>query len=155
MSDRTPTSRFLLDVMVGKLASYLRMCGHDAAYALDRGLEADDRLLALARRENRQLLTRDRELAARADDATLLTDTAVEGQLRELHEAGFDLRLDERPARCGACNGSVGEPDPTTDRPAYVPDDPRVWRCLDCEQWFWKGSHWDRVAATLAEIRDE
>ena len=37
-----PHDRLLLDAMLGKLATYLRMCGHDAAYALDRGVEADD-----------------------------------------------------------------------------------------------------------------
>ncbi|TKX52332.1 hypothetical protein EXE45_19560, partial [Halorubrum sp. SP9] len=55
--------------MCGKLATYLRLCGYDAAYALDRGVEADDRLLDLAADEGRTLVTRDRELAARADAA--------------------------------------------------------------------------------------
>ncbi|WP_394348159.1 Mut7-C RNAse domain-containing protein, partial [Halorubrum sp. SP9] len=59
----------MLDVMCGKLATYLRLCGYDAAYALDRGVEADDRLLDLAADEGRTLVTRDRELAARADAA--------------------------------------------------------------------------------------
>jgi len=58
--------RLLVDAMLGKLARYLRMCGYDAAYALDRGLEADEDLLAVARDEGRQLLTRDRQLADRA-----------------------------------------------------------------------------------------
>jgi len=39
MSDR------LLDTMLGKLATYLRMCGYDTAYALDEEAEADDALL--------------------------------------------------------------------------------------------------------------
>jgi hypothetical protein len=43
----------LLDVMLGKLATYLRMCGYDAAYAVERGIEADDALLARADAEGR------------------------------------------------------------------------------------------------------
>ena len=146
--------RLLLDAMLGKLATYLRMCGHDAAYALDRGVEADDKLRALAAEEGRTLITRDEALAARTPDARLVTERAVTGQLRELHAAGVDLRLAERPARCGRCNGSVESmADATARRPEYVPSDVRAWRCLDCDQWFWKGSHWDRVADTLGEVR--
>lgn len=51
----------LLDVMCGTLATYLRMCGNDAAYALDRDVEADERLREIAADENRVLLTRDEE----------------------------------------------------------------------------------------------
>lgn len=144
---------FLLDVMLGKLAVYLRMCGHDAAYAQDIGVEADDELRRLAHREDRTLLTRDRELADRTDGARLLAGTTVEDRLRELHAAGVELRLADRPARCGNCNGAVVGPNPGDPRPDYVPDDVRAWRCVDCDQWFWKGSHWQRVEGTLRTVR--
>ena len=138
--------------MCGKLAVYLRMCGHDTAYALDRDVEADDRLLALARSEDRRLVTRDRDLAGRAEDALLLTATDVREQLRECRAAGVTLALDDRPARCGRCNGRVEPVD--GDSPDYAPDPETVdqWRCPDCGQVFWKGSHWDDVAATLAGL---
>ncbi|QWC19621.1 Mut7-C RNAse domain-containing protein [Halorubrum sp. 2020YC2] len=170
--DRPPV---LLDVMCGKLATYLRFCGYDAAYALDRGAEADDRLLSLAAAEGRTLITRDRELADRAPgadpavEAVLLTERDPLDQLRELDAAGFPVELAAEPSRCGACNGPVervgaggddgdGGPDgfPPADRPGYVPDDVGVdrpgWRCTDCGRWFWKGGHWDDVAARLGGI---
>jgi len=147
-------TRFLLDVMLGKLARYLRFPGHDAAYALDRGVEADDELLALAAREDRRLLTRDRELAARADDAVLLASRDVEGQLRELADAGVDLTLGP-PARCGACNGELLAQPEDAPVPEHAPDDVgTVYRCADCGQRFWRGSHWDDVADTLAAVRE-
>ncbi|WP_394296245.1 Mut7-C RNAse domain-containing protein [Halorubrum sp. AJ67] len=31
-----------------------------------------------------------------------------------------------------------------TDRPG--------WRCADCGQWFWKGGHWDAVAARIDRV---
>jgi hypothetical protein len=162
-TDSSADTRLLLDVMLGKLASYLRMCGYDAAYALDRDVEADDRLLALAGDENRRLLTRDHQLARRADRDTdagsvLLHARDVTDQLRELREAGFTLELDSEPARCGRCNGSVAELAEDAARPAYAPEttpegEPmRIWRCRDCGQCFWKGSHWTRVSETLAEL---
>ena len=56
---RPETDRLLLDVMLGKLAVYIRTCGYDAAYAGDRGLEADARIREVAASEGRLLLTRD------------------------------------------------------------------------------------------------
>jgi len=146
--------RLLLDVMLGKLATYLRMCGYDAAYALDRGEEADDRLLAIARAEGRTLVTRDRGLAARTDDSVLLTERAVTDQLRELRTAGFRIELDDSPTQCGECNGVVERVPGGAITPAYAPDPAErdVWRCLDCDQHFWQGSHWDDVHETLADL---
>ena len=159
-------SPVLLDVMCGKLATYLRICGYDAAYALDRGVEADDRLLSLAADEGRVLITRDRELVDRAPgfdpavDAVLLTERDVLEQLREFDAAGFPVGLAAEPTRCGSCNGAVERfspgSDQTPDRPDYVPDDVGVdrpgWRCPDCGQWFWKGGHWDDVAARIDRV---
>ena len=168
--------RVLLDVMCGTLATYLRMCGYDAAYALDRGVEADDRVLSVAAAEGRTLITRDRQLAARDDGALLLTERDVLDQLREVAEAGLPVALAAEPTRCGACNGPVERVGPTgaevgpDDRPEYVPDDvgasppgdpstggpdadPRpAWRCRDCGRWFWKGSHWASVAERLDAV---
>jgi uncharacterized protein with PIN domain len=144
--------RFLLDAMLGKLATYLRMCGHDAAYALDRGTEADDDLLALAREEDRRLLTRDADLAARAGDALLIESPDVEGQLRELRTAGVPLSLGG-PERCSRCNGRVERVE-SGETPGYAPDpgEERVWRCGECGQCYWKGSHWDDVAERLDAV---
>ena len=146
----------LLDVMCGTLATYLRFCGYDAAYALDRGVESDDRLLALAAEEGRLLVTRDRELAARVDaredtERVLLTERDVLDQLRELRAAGLPVELADQPRRCGQCNGPVERDDtPIAERPDYVPEDAHpVWQCRNCGQRFWKGSHWVRVAERL------
>jgi uncharacterized protein with PIN domain len=144
--------RILLDAMLGGLRSYLRICGHDAAYALDRGIEDDDELLAWATDENRTLVTRDRGLAARAGSAIVVEDREVPGQLRELRSAGVDLELADPPERCGRCNGHIHRATPT-DPPEYVPDEAsELWQCEDCDQFFWKGSHWADVRATLSEI---
>lgn len=181
---------FLCDVMLGSLVSYLRMCGYDAAYALDRGVEADDRLLDIARAEDRTLLTRDRRLAARAqasrvgeadgekegDDgegaatdvnasdgsargtsgvgSVLLESHDVTDQLRELRDADYTLTLAEQPARCGRCNGPVDAVAEDEDTPEYAPNPSTraVWRCVECSQCFWKGSHWASVERTLAGL---
>jgi len=103
--------RLLLDTMCGKLATYLRMCGYDAAYALDAGdgdsvdsrdAPDDEELLARCRRgrsANRH--PRPTKTADRAADAVLLESRGVEDQLRELLDIGVDLSLPEEPTQCG------------------------------------------------------
>ncbi|MBX0321687.1 Mut7-C RNAse domain-containing protein [Halomicroarcula sp. F13] len=154
MSETDRRDPLLLDAMLGKLASYLRMCGYDAAYALDRGAESDADVLALARTEGRRLVTRDEGLAREMDDALLLTRRDVEEQLRELSGVGFELDLSDEPVHCGTCNAPVERVDRTEPTPDYAPDpaEEPVWRCRDCGQHFWRGSHWDDVADTLAEL---
>lgn len=144
--------RFLLDAMLGDLARLLRMCGYDAAYALDRGVEADDDLRRLADREDRVLITRDRQLAARASDGILVIARDTDEQLRELAAADVDLSLSPGD-RCGACNGDLARVSEPTDLPDYVPNDvDALWRCEDCGQYFWRGSHWDDVEDRVAEL---
>jgi len=143
--------RFLCDAMLGKLARYLRMCGHDTAYALDRGVEADDAVRDLAIDEGRRLITRDTALADRTEGAILLSARDVEDQLRELDAAGVRLSLPRTPRRCGRCNGPLEPVDPTASVPVDVPDpsETDVWRCERCGGHFWKGSHWDDVTRRL------
>ena len=157
MTHSEPTGRetqLLLDAMLGRLATYLRMCGYDTAYALDHGLEADDEILHFGREHGRQLVTRDRDLAAQADDGVLLESRALDDQLQELSDAGFDLELSDSPERCGVCNGPLTAISPDTQTPEYAPDPitEETWQCEECGQYFWKGSHWDDVASRLADI---
>ncbi|WP_049927471.1 Mut7-C RNAse domain-containing protein [Halopiger goleimassiliensis] len=146
--------RLLLDVMCGGLVSYLRMCDHDTVYAGDRGVEADDRLLEVAREESRTLVTRDVHLSNRADAAILLESRDVEAQLAELAAAGVDLTLTTDPSYCGRCNGPLETVEESASTPDYAPDPATtaVWRCRACGQHFWRGSHWDRVRKTLERV---
>ena len=153
------SDRLLLDAMLGKLATYLRMCGYDAAYVLDgvddpAGGPTDDEILATARRSERTVTTRDRELAARADDALCIQSRDVPDQLGELRAAGYELSLEAIPTRCGVCNGPVRPVGDGESLPAYAPDPAGTdcFRCRDCEQVFWKGSHWEDVRATLQSV---
>lgn len=141
----------LLDQMLGKLAVYLRICGYDAAYAGERGVESDETLQALARTEERVLLSGDRTLVAQVPRSVLLTERDVAAQLDELRAAGFELSLPDQPTRCGRCNGCLEAVPADADRPDYAPppDEFDCWRCEDCGQYFWKGSHWDRVRSLL------
>lgn len=147
--------RFVCDAMLGRLTTYLRMCGYDVAYAPDRGVEADDAIVALADDEDRVILTRDADLAARAPAVVLLSEMDIDGQLRELQRSGYDLSL-STPTRCSTCNGTLDRVESTQPTPDHAPD-PRttaVWRCRSCGQHYWQGSHWDDVADRLHDLTD-
>ncbi len=150
-----PEPPFLLDVMLGKLAVYLRLCGHDTVYALDREEEADDELLAMAEHEGRTLLTRDIHLSNRADRGFLLAERDPTDQLHELAAVGLALEPTAEPVCCGRCNGRIERVAAGEATPEYAPDpsEQQQWRCTDCGQVFWKGSHWDRMCEALREAR--
>lgn len=149
-------ARLLVDGMCGRLARYLRFCGHDTAYVPDRGLEGDDAIIRLAEAEDRIVVTRDRDLASRASGSIRLESTNIDGQLRAVADVGISLELPERPTRCGRCNGSLRRVSSPTNPPSYVADDAdAVFRCDRCGQWFWRGSHWERVDARLEPIRSD
>lgn len=146
-------SRFLVDPTVNRLVPYLRFCGHDAASAVDRGIETDDEILGVAREERRTVVTRDAALARRADGIHV-AQGELDDRLRSLRAAGVDLTLAEWPSRCGRCNGPLVALGPDEAVPDYAPngDEFERWRCEDCGQVFWRGGHWARVRERLTEL---
>ncbi|MFB6132775.1 MAG: Mut7-C RNAse domain-containing protein [Halanaeroarchaeum sp.] len=143
----------LLDAMCGGIRTILRMAGYDAAYTLERNVETDEAIEALARAEDRVLITRDEELARSTPDAILLRAKETDAQLEELAVEGFELSLSD-PVRCSRCNSPVEELDGGESTPPSAPDpaDQRCWRCRECGQVYWKGSHWKDVADRLERL---
>jgi len=148
--------RVVCDAMLGRLTTYLRMCGYDTVYALEADTDTDAGVAAIARDEDRRLITRDRALAVAVPDAICLSTTDIDDQLRELQAAGFDLSL-TTPTRCSRCNGRLDRVDPTASTPGDEPDpgETPVWRCLECGHRFWQGSHWDDVDARLDALTED
>ncbi len=95
----------LCDHMLGTLATWLRLCGFDTYYA-SADID-DDGLLDLAKKEERVLITRDKQLADRARTRHLsvigLTSTDLDEQLLHvLQEMPLDPTL--ILTRCSVCN---------------------------------------------------
>lgn len=148
--------KLLTDAMLGRLTTYLRMCGYDTVYTLDEDLDGDEEILEYATAQSRRLVTRNRQLAARTDDAIALGSRDIETMLSTLNGEVLELTLPETPRRCSTCNGTVERVSPDARTPEYAPDSRSVdvWRCRECGQHFWKGSHWDSVADTLDSVRE-
>lgn len=147
MSGRQP--RLLLDEMLGKLARELRVLGYDAAYA--HGSD-DDAILERADREDRLLVTRDRQLADRAGSSALLLETRqVDEQLETTIER---LELSPSPeaflSRCLECNVELEAAEQPDRLPRDVPEQPH-WRCPSCDRVYWQGTHARDMLERLAE----
>ncbi len=132
----------MADVMLGRLARWLRAFGYDTLYFREA---SDPRLLGIALREGRRLLTRDAGLAGRTRGAGLLVRTEdLDEQIREVMTAcGIGARSGRR--RCLECNGEVVpcSPGEARDRvPPYTLATQREFHaCTGCARVFWRGSH--------------
>ena len=142
---------FVADVMVGRLARWLRILGFDVLYS---NRFADDALIALAR-SGRILLTRDIPLAARLpeDKVVVIQHDHYEQQIRQVLRRFPDLPV-RVLSRCLECNELLRQVDRETifERvPPYVyltQQDFAV--CPSCGRVFWKGTH---TGEMLAKIR--
>jgi hypothetical protein len=149
--------RFLADVMLERLARWLRVLGYDTASA---GAASDAELARRAAAERRWLLTRDRRLAAETADGlgVLVRHGAPLAQLRELVERlplGAEVSARELFTRCLLCNTALR---PATDAEAaaalpdvcdaHRPEPVRV--CPTCGRVYWEGAHTRRMRAALA-----
>ncbi len=150
--------RFVADVMLEKVARWLRIMGLDVAPPT---AEEDDLILMYAKNEHRILLTCDKELYKRAVregvDALLVPDGQFIKQVAYIL-ATYDIPVPSSvvPQRCPLCNGLLEEVRPSQvkgDVPPYVYRRKRkFWRCTLCNKVYWKGSHWTRIRKTLKKI---
>src|SRR5262245_12032513 len=90
--------KFVADVMLGRLARFMRFAGYDVEY--DRDAKDDD---LFQRSRYRTLLTRDRELAARTVNRKVyfVQTIGAENQLKEIRKS-FPSKHDT--PRCLLCN---------------------------------------------------
>lgn len=137
--------KFLLDYMLGKLARWLRLLGYDSLYLK---LNDDSSLIYIALRENRILLTRDRELVKRKIikqgkvKSLLIFSNNTEEQLKEVNKA-FPLKP-QKPAFCPFCNIRLVYTLPQrilSQVPPYVYlTQDYFFTCSSCQRVFWPGS---------------
>jgi uncharacterized protein with PIN domain len=145
--------RFLCDEMLGRLARLLRAAGYDTYLA--SGGEPDSELIKLARREGRILVTRDKRLAAAAEESVLVRGFGVEAEARSLTRAVV-LDWDVAPfTRCVVDNAHLR--DATAEEIATMPPKAQAMEgpfraCPDCGRLYWPGSHVRRMAHKLAGL---
>ena len=151
-------TRFVLDIHLGQLATYLRLLGFDTLYSNDFD---DPELAAISSSQRRILLTKDRGLLKRnlVTHGCYIRDTDPKKQPLEVIRR-FDLRRDIRPFnRCLKCNGLLKDVSKEGVNQRLKPDTIRYFDefriCSQCDQIYWKGSHYDRMIRFLDETLDQ
>jgi uncharacterized protein with PIN domain len=152
--------KFVADGMLGSLARWLRMMGHDVEYPTELD---DDKLLALAKAENRVLLTRDLELYRRSTARGIGTFYVEGGNEAERLAAlskrfGLALEIDLRFSRCPRCNTAIQAvpKNRIADRVekntfAHYSE---FWECPKCGKVYWQGAHWPKIRETLEKAKN-
>lgn len=148
------STRFILDVHLGKLARLLRMLGFDARY--DEPFD-DASLAERSVHEGRILLSRDRGLLKRR----IVTHGYCLRSLRPPDQAAevlqrFDLGSQIAPfSRCIDCNVPLQPEEDLEARhvpPAVLDSGVEFRRCPSCGKIYWKGTHWQSMRKTVEEI---
>jgi len=135
--------KFIADVMVGKLARWLRVLGFDVLYS---NRFEDDELVQIAEAEGRVILTRDRRLAARRlkTQCLLIESDSYKEQLQQVISA-FQLTEFTTFSRCIECNGllrSVDKEEVFEKVPPFVYlTQNRFAFCPSCGRVYWPGTH--------------
>lgn len=147
--------RFVADAHLGGLAKLLRMAGFDTLY--DNTFD-DNEIVAIARREARIVLSRDRELLKCREVTHGCYVRALKPwqQLREIFQR-LDLANMARPfTLCMRCNAPLRVIDKTLvleQLPPSVREHQRQFSTCDvCQRIFWAGSHWRHMRHLLNSL---
>jgi uncharacterized protein with PIN domain len=145
--------RFMLDNHLGRLAAYLRMLGFDSLY--DNSY-SDEQMAEILVTDPRILLTRDRRLLMRkvVQYGYCLRSLEPPEQLQEVVRR-FDLKHVTQPFhRCLRCNGILEPVEKAAVLDRLEPKTKLYYndfaRCPDCDQIYWKGSHYERMEKLIA-----
>lgn len=151
---------FIVDTMLGGIARWLRMLGYDTLYYND--LE-DWKIINIAVRDNRVIITRDRGLYVKCikNDlkCLLLEEESIENRLAQIsREYGIRLYVDLEKSRCPVCNGELTK----VSKELVIGRVPQrvyersndFWICKSCGKVYWIGRHWRGIEDTLKRARE-
>lgn len=152
--------KFIADMMLGRLARWLRLYGYDTLY----GIVEDEEIIRRALEEDRIILTRDSDLAERARGmgakVFLLSSNSLEGQVEELKKLGVEFKeLFPANARCPKCNGLIVRV-PKEEVKGKVPESvygryDEFYVCKNCGQIYWPGRQWREMLKIDRKLRKE
>jgi hypothetical protein len=148
--------KFAVDRTLGRLARWLRLLGFDACLRPDLPAE---RLLVLAAREGRVVVTRDVRLGRRRSLAPVvrLASDRFREQLRELdrlHPLGGVERREPRCAECNLVPVSIAPKVLPETVPPYVRATQTDFRrCPRCRRIYWPATHRERMRQEITALR--
>ncbi|MEM3383740.1 MAG: Mut7-C RNAse domain-containing protein [Nitrososphaerales archaeon] len=142
--------KFIADGMLGSLARKLRIYGFDVLYNAEI---LDENILAIAKNDNRIILTSDRALHEKAilnnlKSVLLSEDNDEDRMVNIFKRVGVRPELNPINSRCPLCNGNIEEVD--KDNVKNIPESvlkkhDHFYSCVVCGKIYWVGSHWLRL----------
>jgi hypothetical protein len=147
--------RFVADVMVGRLAKWLRIAGFDVLYS---NRFTDEELVALSLQQGRILLSRDTRLLVRraVRHFIYLEMENVQAQLEHVFRVMGTPTLPGVLTRCLTCNKILEQVprDQVRDRvPPFVFETQSQFKCCpSCNKIYWAGTHRQTVIRTLVKL---
>ena len=146
--------KFICDEMLGTLAKWLRILGYDTVYV--KNID-DEKIMEIAEKEKRVVLTRDRLLARKAKESLYIEERKLEKQIEKVFEH-FNLKIevDKILSRCTICNVIV-IPIKKEEIREKVPEHvwlnhEKFWICPKCKRVYWVGSHWNNMEDKIKNI---
>jgi uncharacterized protein len=149
------TPRFVADVMLGRLAKWLRIAGFDVLYS---NSYTDDELVELSQKDGRVLLSRDTRLLIRKSVKRFifLESEKIGDQVKQILSATKAVELPALLGRCVNCNEVLIEIPREQIRdsvPLYVYETQfRFKSCPGCQKIYWAGTHRQSVVRTFEKI---
>jgi uncharacterized protein with PIN domain len=147
--------RFVADVMLGRLAKWLRISGFDILYS---NRYTDDGLIAISLEEKRILLSRDTRLLIRkpVNSFIFLESDKIQDQIRQVFQATRTTSLPALLTRCLLCNEMLDLIPRAEIRevvPRYVFENQHQFKiCPRCGKVYWAGTHRQSVTRILATL---
>jgi hypothetical protein len=144
--------------MLGTLAKWMRIYGLDTFYA---NSEMNDlKLIEICKKEERILITRDKELITRARRENIKTieirSIDLNDQIRKI-VSNIEIDSKKLLSRCILCNSKVVDIKKDEVRgkvPERVYDNnEKFWYCKKCDKIYWKGSHFENMIGKINEIK--
>jgi uncharacterized protein len=147
--------RFVADVMLGRLAKWLRIAGFDVLYS---NRFSDNELVKISNSEGRVLLSRDTRLLIRkaVHQFVFLESQDLRAQIRQIFKTLNIAAIPLLLTRCITCNEALQNTarDSVHDLvPPFVYATQESFKsCPRCGRVFWPGTHRASVIRNLEEL---
>ena len=147
--------------MLGNLAKKLRILGYDAIYhsSID-----DEKLINIAKQEDRVLLTKDERLVSNIDKERVKSllirgNDDLEQLIQVFSFLGIkNVSINTDLSYCVICNGKLESIEKNVIK-SKVPDgvydmQQSFWICSDCKKIYWEGTHFEKIQEFVSKLNN-
>ena len=153
---------FFVDAMLGNIAKKLRLIGYDSKYFSDID---DEKLINIARNENRIIISKDQELIKktqklRLNSIHITKNEEIEQLLEIITRVNLKgIQIDGNTARCPKCN-SLTKPIDRNSIKERIPQgvfnsNEKFWKCEYCNKFYWEGTHIKNLQKFVGNVNEK